>query len=133
MRTVFADTFYFIALLNARDAAHNRAVEWTRAFNGRFITTAWVLTEFANHMAAPANRGEFVATLQDLQASDKVEIVLPGEPLWLDGIDLYSKRPDKEWSLTDCISFVVMEREGITESLTADDHFEQAGFIALLK
>jgi predicted nucleic acid-binding protein len=49
------------------------------------------------------------------------------------GVDLYRRRPDKAWSLTDCISFVVMQREGITEALTGDQHFEQAGFVALLK
>ena len=56
MTTVFADTFYFVALTNPRDAAHERAVAWTRTFAGRLLTTVWVLTEFANHMRDPQNR-----------------------------------------------------------------------------
>ena len=47
-----------------------------------------------------------------------------------EGLGLYESRPDKEWSLTDCISFVVMKKEGIVEALTEDRHFEQAGFVA---
>jgi hypothetical protein len=49
------------------------------------------------------------------------------------GLALYAARPDKEWSLTDCVSFLVMQDHGVTEALTADHHFEQAGFVALLK
>jgi predicted nucleic acid-binding protein len=133
MTTVFVDTFYFVALSNPRDAAHDRAVAWTRTFAGQFVTTTWVLTEFANHMCDPQNRQEFIETLQDLRASDKVKIMPSNDSLWDDGLKLFADRPDKEWSLTDCISFVVMHREGLTEALTGDRHFEQAGFIALLK
>jgi uncharacterized protein len=68
-----------------------------------------------------------------LEADQKAEIVLPGPALWQRGIELYAERPDKGWSLTDCISFVVMQDRGITDALTADHHFEQAGFTALLK
>jgi uncharacterized protein len=60
--------------------------------------------------------------------------IVPAErALMLDGLALYEARPDKEWSLTDCISFVVMKQQGILEAVTADRHFEQAGFVALLK
>ena len=62
-----------------------------------------------------------------------MKIVFVDEPLFHAGLELYLARPDKDWSLTDCISFVVMEREGITDALTGDKHFEQAGFVALLK
>ena len=133
MTAVFADTFYFIALANPRDEAHQRAVAWTRTYAGRLVTTTWILTEFANHMSDPRNRPEFVATLNDLRASDKVRIVPADQALWDDGLQLYAGRPDKDWSLTDCISFVVMQREGLRDALTGDRHFEQAGFVALLK
>lgn len=133
MTRVFADTFYFIAMTNPRDAAHQRAVNWTSAFVGRIVTTVWTLTEFANHMCDPANRSEFLSTLLDLQSHDDFEIVPADQALWEEGVQLYADRPDKSWSLTDCISFVVMAREGITEALTGDHHFEQAGFVALLK
>jgi predicted nucleic acid-binding protein len=62
-----------------------------------------------------------------------VRIIPPSDEQYARGFDLYRRRPDKEWSLTDCISFVVMAEEGLTEALTGDKHFEQAGFAALLK
>jgi uncharacterized protein len=133
MNHVFADTFYFLALLNPRDQAHERARAFTAAFQGRMFTTAWVLTEFADAMRSPANRLEFVATLKDLRANPQMRIIPPDQTLFEEGIDLYANRPDKHWSLTDCISFVVMQHEGITEALTGDHHFAQAGFAALLK
>ena len=71
--------------------------------------------------------------LADLCASLATMIVPTTDQLWQEGFDLYQRRLDKEWSLTDCISFVVMQREGITDALTGDKHFEQAGFTALLK
>jgi predicted nucleic acid-binding protein len=75
----------------------------------------------------------FIQLLADLQANPDITIVPCSDQLLRDGIQLYAQRPDKEWSLTDCISFVVMQQEGITEALTGDHHFEQAGFVALLK
>jgi uncharacterized protein len=71
--------------------------------------------------------------LEDLREDDESTIVLAEHPLWEKGIALYNQRPDKKWSLTDCISFVVMQERGLTEALTADQHFEQAGFTSLLK
>ena len=71
--------------------------------------------------------------MKDLRSSDKVEILTADERLWNEGLQLFADRPDKEWSLTDCISFVAMERESLTEALTGDRHFEQAGFTGLLK
>ncbi len=70
---------------------------------------------------------------QRLETSARTEIVFVGENLWCAGWDLYGNRPDKSWSLTDCISFVVMDRRGIRDALTNDRHFEQAGFKALLR
>ena len=134
MMTVFADTYYFLALVNANDPGHERTVTFTKAFTGRMVTTAWVLVEMADALAFSAlGRAEFCSTWNDLQADPDAEISGCDDQLLADGIQLYSQRPDKEWSLTDCISFVVMQRRGITEALTKDRHFEQAGFTALLK
>jgi predicted nucleic acid-binding protein len=133
MNVVFADTFYFIALSNPRDQNHQRAVTFTAAFQGRLVTTAWVLTEFANYMSDPKNREEFLSILTDLRNNAMVTIVPPTESLFEEGLQFYSSRTDKGWSLTDCISFRVMERDGIIEAATGDHHFEQAGFRALLK
>jgi len=133
MRTVFADTFYYLALLNARDQAHGRAVAFNRSFAGRMVTIGWVLTELADGLCDPGSRASFQATLQLLDNDPDVTIVACAEAPWREGLALDQQRPDKEWSLTACISFVIMQRMGITEALTGDHHFEQAGFVALLK
>ena len=128
----FADTFYFLALRNRRDAAHSQAVELTALHPWRsLVTTGWVLTEVADALAAPANRQGFIDLLSLLR-SEGATVVSFDDELYLRGIDLYGRRPDKAWSLTDCVSFVVMEERGIREALTGDRHFEQAGFVALL-
>ncbi|GAG50444.1 unnamed protein product [marine sediment metagenome] len=133
MKSVFADTFYFLALLNERDPAHAPAADASRGFKGRIVTTAWVLTEVADAMSERRNRAEFLGLLHDLRRNPRAVIVPPTEDLFERGVALYAERPDKDWSLTDCISFVVMRDTSITEALTGDRHFEQAGFTALLE
>jgi predicted nucleic acid-binding protein len=133
MKAVFGDTFYFLALMNPADSAHQRAVRWSQNFTGELVTTAWVLTEVADALAAPQQRSAVPTLVRDLRADPKIVIIPPGEELFERGLDLYSQRPDKAWSLTDCISFVVMQDMGITDALTGDHHFEQAGFKALFK
>ena len=132
MSRVCADTFYFFALLNTKDEAHSRAVEYISLIE-KLVTTEWVLVELADGLASSRNRRMFVQTREELLADKNVEVVPFTVELYREGIALYAARPDKEWSLTDCISFMVMQREGITEALTGDRHFEQAGFVALLK
>jgi predicted nucleic acid-binding protein len=133
MSRVLADTFYFLALTNPRDQAHARVVQWTLGFRGDMVTTAWVLTEFGNHMSSVRNRRVFVDTVRDLRSNAQVTILFPATALFEDGLKLYENRMDKEWSLTDCISFVAMQQESLMEALTGDRHFEQAGFVALFK
>jgi predicted nucleic acid-binding protein len=133
MKSLFGDSFYFFALLSPRDQAHDRAVAYTREFDGRLVTTAWVLTELADGCATPPGREAFLHFLDQLRIKPNVLIVPPDAGVFESGLSLYRSRRDKEWSLTDCISFVVMEREGLTEALTGDHHFEQAGYAALLK
>jgi predicted nucleic acid-binding protein len=133
MNLLFADTFYWFALLNRNDAAHARVSAFAAENRDRLLTTAWVLTEWADGMAAPGRRRSVLPFLQSLRADPLLTIVPPSADLFDRGLDLYDQRPDKEWSLTDCISFVVMQDHGITEALTGDHHFEQAGFVALLK
>jgi len=133
MKRVFADTFYFFAMLNRKDHAHARAAEWTRAYTGHLVTTEWIMIELADGLAASPGRSSLFRTRQQLLDDSQHLLVPLGMPLYEEGLQLFQSRPDKEWSLTDCISFVVMQREGITEALTGDHHFEQAGFTALLK
>ena len=132
MTFAFADTFYFLAILNAKDAAHQRALEFSTSHNTALLTTAWVLTELADALADLSHRHAFRKVVDDLWADPDTIIVPPSRRLFEQGVDRYNARSDKEWSLTDCISFVVMEQHDVDEALTGDHHFEQAGFRALL-
>jgi predicted nucleic acid-binding protein len=95
------------------------------------VTTRWVLAEVANALGKSADRDKVGEFLADLELDPLVRIVGEGDELYRRGLALYRARADKLWSLTDCISFVVMEREGLHEALTGDRHFTQAGFVAL--
>ena len=91
------------------------------------------MTEFGDAYCHPRLRADFVALYHVLCNHPRVEIVPADTHLFKRGVDLFEQRQDKEWSLTDCLSFVVMRDKGITEALTGDKHFEQAGFVAILK
>jgi predicted nucleic acid-binding protein len=133
MTRVFADSYYFFAILNPKDAAHARARDYADAHDEPIVTTAWVLTELADGLAATNHRHAFAKLVALLRADSDNEIVPPTEELMSRGTQLYDARPDKKWSLTDCISFVVMQDRGISAALTGDHHYEQAGFTPLLK
>ena len=132
MKAVFADTFYFLALLNERDPAHERAASASRTAGLRLVTTEFVLLELADALCRPGSREEALA-LWNVVQTDPAFRLIPATSEWIErGRELYHERPDKKWSLTDCISFVVMRDEQLSEALTADRHFEQAGFKSLL-
>jgi predicted nucleic acid-binding protein len=133
MSAVFADSFYYFALLNQTDAAHSKAVEATLKLAGRIITTDWILTELGDGMSAARNRQAFVQAVAQLRADADVTIVPFSIDLRDRGLALFAARLDKDWTLTDCVSFVVMNEVGLTDALTGDHHFVQAGFRALLK
>jgi predicted nucleic acid-binding protein len=133
MTECFADTFLFLALINPRDRAHQAAVKSVDELRAPLVTTAWVLTELADGLCARATRGTFLMLESRLRADPRVVVVPSSRDLFDRAMGLYRSRPDKDWSLTDCVSFVVMRERGITEALTGDHHFEQAGFRALLK
>jgi hypothetical protein len=96
------------------------------------ITTTWVLLELGNALRRVRDRAVFSRFMEDL-AADADMTVLSADQLVFDrAVALFNERPDKEWSLTDCTSFVVMQEYGLTEALTSDHHFQQAGFTALL-
>jgi hypothetical protein len=132
MKPVFADTVYYLALTNPRDQYAAPATRFTAGFSGAFVTTAWVLTEVANSLARGADRGLFLDLYRDLADDHRATIVPPSQDLFEQAIEFYAQRPDKEWSLTDCTSFIVMREHRLTDALTADHHFEQAGFTILL-
>jgi predicted nucleic acid-binding protein len=131
MNRVFADTSYFIAVIVPNDVAHGRA----QALAGQslhLITTAWIMVELAAYLSLPPNRALFNGLLASLRANPGVDFVPATQELFDRGAELYAARTDKAWSLVDCISFVIMQREGLTNALTADHHFTQAGFNAVL-
>ncbi|MBX7245210.1 MAG: hypothetical protein K1X53_06905 [Candidatus Sumerlaeaceae bacterium] len=130
--TAFADTFYFLALLNSKDRAHGPAVVLSRKSDLRIVTTEWVLTEVADACCSVSHRGMALRLIQTLRQSPYVHIVASDHRVFQRGLDLYEARPDKDWSLTDCISFVIMGEQGLSEALTGDKHFEQAGFRPVL-
>ena len=132
MKTVFADTSFYIALLNHRDEHHRRACQFADEHPGDFVTSAWIIMELADYLCNTPNRSLFLSMYEDLCADDRVTIVPFSTDLFDQGIKLYAARPDKNWSLTDCISFSMMERMKLREAAATDHHFVQAGFIALL-
>jgi len=133
MKLVFADTYYFIALLNKKDAGHTKALAWSNSFNGLLVSTEWVFMEVADALAGSQQRTISCPLRRDLLLDKTYQIQSFNEAIYDRGLALCEARPDKSWSLTDCISFIVMQDRGLAEALTADHHFEQAGFVALLK
>lgn len=132
MSAVFADTFFYLALLRADDPAHAKALT-SLMLNQSIVTTEFVLLELGNACARAEDHADFLAQVAGMRASPRVRIISLDSKLFNRGLEQMALRADKDWSLTDCISFIVMEDEGIREALTADRHFEQAGFTALLK
>jgi predicted nucleic acid-binding protein len=133
MRTVFADSFYFMAAINEQDSAHSRVLQFAQASPQRMLTTEWVLTEVGNAFSKPKWRAAFMTMLEDLRGDPSVVIIEATHDLFERAVRLFATRPDKGWSLTDCTSFLVMEDHGVVEALTGDRHFTQAGFVALLE
>lgn len=132
MTPIFADTSFYVALMNVHDVHHAQALEFLRAPTGKVITTDYVVVEVGNFMRRPPDRPYFLALIKDLADDENTTILDASRDLRDRGIDVYRQHSDKSWSLTDCISFVVMRDLGMQDALTADRHFEQAGFRALL-
>jgi len=136
VKRIFADAGYWIALLNPKDQLHPQARALESSLRtARLVTTEFVLAEFLNFYAPRGHLLRLAAAqlagsiLNDAQ----IEVMPPDRKLFADGVALYLGRPDKHYSLTDCISMVVMRRWGITEALTQDRHFRQEGLRALFK
>lgn len=132
MKYTFADAFFFLALMNPRDHAHGQALEVSRSLPGPILTTHCVLMEVGDAFSDPRDRPRFVKLLELIATDSPLQVVPLSDAIFDRATDLFTQRSDKSWSLTDCTSFVVMEQFGITDALTGDHHFNQAGFIALL-
>lgn len=136
MRTVFADSGYWISLLYPRDQHHATATEVAAGLGQvSIVTTQMVLTEAFNAMARSGEGGRrLVAQLmEDLENDPDVEVIPQTEAQFRASVERYATRSDQSWSLTDCASFLVMEERGMAEALAYDRDFEQAGFVALLR
>lgn len=130
---VFVDTVHLLALINPNDAWRAKALEWAARISEPLVTSEAVLTEVADALCRADRRSWAVAAIKDLRADPDVACVPGSAELFARAFDHYCSRPDKDWSLTDCISFVIMRDRAIDRALTSDVHFVQAGFRALLR
>jgi predicted nucleic acid-binding protein len=129
----FVDTHYVIALVNRRDQYHERARALAARYRGTpAVLTDAVLLEIGNALARTFKR-EAVEVIEYFLSAADVEIVRLTPELFNQAFDLYTDHRDKAWGLMDCISFIVMREKGLTDVLTYDQHFIQAGFLALMR
>jgi predicted nucleic acid-binding protein len=135
MKQFFVDTSGWLALLNRTDALHTAA---TKIYRERFAA-GWnvvmhdgILLEVGNGFASVRWRASVVSWKERLASSPQITVTPLTANLQEAGWRLYAARPDKDWGIVDCISFVLMREHGLSEALTADRHFEQAGFTKLL-
>ncbi len=137
MRRIFADTSYWVALIDARDQWHEKSTAISKSLgNLLVVTTDEVLTEVLAFFSAYSSKTRqrvlrFVLDL--MNNSTDVDVVEQSRASFLAGLALYEQRPDKSYSLVDCISMQLMKAEGLTDALTTDGHFTQEGFTVLLK
>ncbi len=136
MSAVCADTFYWVALTNTRDNSHEKALRIKRGLAGlRIVTSEPVLIEYLNFFAEwhPILRRKATKNVADILARRGVEVLPLTREYFRLGFALYADRPDKGYSLTDCISMEMMRRQGLSDVFTNDRHFEQEGFRALFR
>ena len=130
---IFVDSGYLIALLTPRDQLQGRAANWSRSLSEPLLTTEYVIWEAVNWFSPAVDRAKIHAAVDNIQADANWQFVAAASELFAAGLASHRQHTDKEWSLTDCISFIVIREHGITRALTYDHHFEQAGFDALLR
>ena len=127
----FVDTSFLVAELNPRDPLHFKA-QALRRINLPLLTSELVLIEFLNAFASGRHRQAVLERTQAILSDPSIIVVRCSHQMFAEALDLFARRPDKGWSLTDCASFLIMRSERMTRALTADSHFRQAGFTALM-
>ncbi|MDQ3635109.1 MAG: PIN domain-containing protein [Acidobacteriota bacterium] len=135
MNTVFADTFYWIAVLNPKDQWHRQALEIKELLGDiKVVTTETVMIELLNYFAefGKDSRQSTVDSVRTIMTDEKVDFISHTNEIYLEALDFYEKRLDKGYSLTDCISMLIVKSLNVQEILTHDNHFEQEGFTILL-
>ena len=133
---VFLDTSFSIAVAILRDEFHERALELADEIETKhteIITTQAIVLEIGNALSKLKYRQSAVGIIQRLESDLNTSIISLTDELYDEAFELFRNRSDKEWGLVDCISFVVMRERNIEAALTADEHFIQAGFRALLR
>jgi predicted nucleic acid-binding protein len=136
MRAVFADTCYWIALLNPKDQTHDSAIRVSKGLTDyRLVTTDEVLTELLNYFGSrgPYFRNAAAKLVERMHADPSIQILPQTHDGFRAGLRLYQARPDKGYSLTDCISMEAMRQHGLSKVLTNDEHFAQEGLTYLLE
>ena len=136
MRQVFADTAYWLALINPLDQHHDKATRESVSLKGkRIVTSDAVLTEFLNALGdkGSALRLAAIRSVESIVSNPGVTVIAQMRKLFNKGFTLYKARADKGYSLTDCISMAIMRERRIRQVLTTDHHFEQEGFVALMR
>lgn len=136
MRKIFADTGYWIALLHADDDLHQKARNLTISLkNVSIVTSEMVFTELLNAFSGKGRfyREKAVNFINHALNNPEIQVVSQTNEIFKSAVELYHSRPDQAWSHTDCTSFKIMEQQNILEALAYDKHFEQAGFVALLR
>lgn len=132
---LFLDAAYAIALAAPDDESHARAAAIAadlRSRSLRMLTTDAVVFEIGNALSKPKLRRIAIELMTSIFTDPQIEVVSVTPSLVQQAFNLFQQRPDKAWGMTDCVSFIVMAERGIQEALTTDEHFEQAGFTALL-
>ena len=132
MEKYFVDTWFLVARVDPYDQHHRIAVQVERSLTrARFVTHDGVLMEFLTSFAADGARARAaaVATVRDCML--RYEVFPSDRDLFLRALSRYETRGDKQYSLVDCMSMVLMEERGIRYVLTNDHHFTQAGFIVV--
>ncbi|QCS50302.1 type II toxin-antitoxin system VapC family toxin [Picosynechococcus sp. PCC 11901] len=136
MKKVFADTGYWIALLNPNDDLADKAKQLASSLTSTTIVTSeMIFSELLNAFSKKGSiyRERAIRLIDYASQSSEIEVIPQTTELFSSALDLYKQRPDQGWSHTDCSSFCIMQQQDILEALAYDKHFEQAGFIALLR
>jgi predicted nucleic acid-binding protein len=130
---ILVDSGFLLAFAQPTDALHGRAVAWAQSLSEPMLATEYVLCETVNSLSRRPDRPRADRIVEMISGDPDYTLVPASPDLFAAGLRLYRDRPDKEWSLTDCISFHLMQERGLTRALAYDVHFEQAGFEALLR
>jgi uncharacterized protein len=135
-KPIFVDTAAWLALINKSDILHKKAKQIRDKLireRRQFLLTDYIIVEIGNALSRIPFRKAAVQIISLIQSSRNIRVVEIDKEIFIEAWNLYEERLDKEWSFTDCTSFVVMNKMGLIDAFTSDHHFEQAGYNILLK